>query len=511
MDRINKDLIPQLVDLNYDVEDYPKIEFTGITEVDVSSLATAYQTLINSGGIKSLENDEMFFRDIMDLPELTAEEVAKREQQEQENISRGLNPDGSPIPIIQPDKTHPPDANLDPNAPPNKKDKQSTGGGGNVKEQDVVQEAEMTEQFNSFKKKRSLSEDLVKNRIETKLAKMTTPQRWVFVNQMLRKIERLESKPQTSRFFFTLKKVLTIKKDEMQRMIFRDNNDFEGWRKITMAEKKVDLGGIQDMMSSLEDELITKTNDYLSGVKEDYIKRLAAFLHADDIVGAGALEMSLQNEYRDIVKSIMMKAYVYGKTNASKEIGTDTPSNPQDILDIINVAADNIAKSHFQDLTSQAKLVMTEQLAKSMSAAQVVGMVDKALSDVIDSLTGNTARIVVAGSLNQGRMTTFQDNLENVYAAQRSEILDLRTCAYCLSLDGRIVSKDDPFFQNTIFHSGCRGIWVLIMNEEVDKPDISGIPQSLRNRFGGAINELSQPKKPLVKKDSLASKFLNGL
>jgi hypothetical protein len=27
----------------------------------------------------------------------------------------------------------------------------------------------------------------------------------------------------------------------------------------------------------------------------------------------------------------------------------------------------------------------------------------------------------------------------------------------CISVDGRIVEKDDPFAQNNIFHSNCRG------------------------------------------------------
>jgi hypothetical protein len=75
-------------------------------------------------------------------------------------------------------------------------------------------------------------------------------------------------------------------------------------------------------------------------------------------------------------------------------------------------------------------------------------------------------------------------------------------------VDGRIVEMDDAFARNTIFHSSCRGIWVEILQDEEEKPSIGGIPQSLRDRFGNAVNALLQPKNPIVKKKSLASKFL---
>jgi hypothetical protein len=89
---------------------------------------------------------------------------------------------------------------------------------------------------------------------------------------------------------------------------------------------------------------------------------------------------------------------------------------------------------------------------------------------------------------------------------QRSELLDARTCNYCLSLDGRTIERDDAFGRNTIFHSSCRGIWVSILMDEEEKPSIGGIPQSLRDRFGDAVNDLIQPRTPQNTKSSLARK-----
>ncbi len=42
--------------------------------------------------------------------------------------------------------------------------------------------------------------------------------------------------------------------------------------------------------------------------------------------------------------------------------------------------------------------------------------------------------------------------------------------------------------------------------DEEEKPTIGGIPQSLRDRFGDAINDLMQPRTPQNTKNSLARK-----
>jgi hypothetical protein len=51
-DAFNKYAVEELVDLNFDsVQTYPKLAFTGISQVDAESLATTYQTLVTTGGM----------------------------------------------------------------------------------------------------------------------------------------------------------------------------------------------------------------------------------------------------------------------------------------------------------------------------------------------------------------------------------------------------------------------------------------------------------------------------
>jgi hypothetical protein len=141
-----------------------------------------------------------------------------------------------------------------------------------------------------------------------------------------------------------------------------------------------------------------------------------------------------------------------------------------------------------------------QALNKGLSTTAALGAADPAAQGAIDALTSDASAILLSGYINHGRNTVFDLNSDDVYALQRSEIVDEVTCNYCLSIDGRVIEKGDPYGQNTIFHSSCRGIWVAILKDEENPPPMGGIPQSLRDRFGDAVNELIQPKQPITRK-----------
>jgi hypothetical protein len=49
----------------------------------------------------------------------------------------------------------------------------------------------------------------------------------------------------------------------------------------------------------------------------------------------------------------------------------------------------------------------------------------------------------------------------------------------------------DMLGRNAIFDSPGSGMWVSILMDEEEKPSIGGIPQSLKDRFGDAVNDWS--------------------
>lgn len=63
------------------------------------------------------------------------------------------------------------------------------------------------------------------------------------------------------------------------------------------------------------------------------------------------------------------------------------------------------------------------------------------------------------------------EHKDHIYAAQRSELSnDDICCELCNRLDGIVISPDDDLTRTKIFHPNCRGIWVAILDDEVNPP-----------------------------------------
>lgn len=392
-DVINTHAIQQIVDYNFDVKEYPTLEYTGIAKTDVEKISNAYKTLIDSGAVIVGSNDEQYFREMLGLPE-------REEGDEPADDGDGVDDEENP--------------------------------------DDILDDENNMSEHHHVKKK------------------------------------------------------------------FDDA--FKPTRKLTFAEQKVDFEAMQRTMDKLEASLDEKTKALLHAEREKYIAALTKAVNAGNKDAIKAATLKLQSDYAAILKEHMKQAYEYGKMSAANEMKIAAPSNPKEILNQIDIQSDAIADMHVNEITNASKTAMVNAMNKGESVAAALAAADAIAAKKIDELVRNTTQIVMSGYINTGRNDVFKANSKKIYALQRSEILDFRTCNYCLSIDGRIIEKDDKFANNTIFHSGCRGIWVEIMLDEETLPPIGGIPKSLRDRFGDAVNDLIQPKNPETTKDSLARK-----
>lgn len=456
-DVMNKYAIPQLVDMNYDdVSAYPILTSTGIARVDVEKLATAYSTLVTSGAIKAGEGDEQYFREMLGLPERDTEddEAVEDEAGDQEVV------------------------------------------------EEVADELGLSEIFASIKKKQSPSQSSVLSIVKASIRKLPIAHQAALINRNLARLAELPAK-----YSEPLKHVRAALLAHSQLLAGQfAEGEFTPGRKLTFAEQKVDFDALEDAMDDLEEMFDKDTQALLSAEREKYIAKLTKAVQKGDTEAIKAATLNVQAKYAKIIKEHMKKAYEQGKTAASSEMSLDTPATPQAILDQIEIQSDAIAQMHIAQITNDSKTKLVEALNKGESAASAIATADAAVAAKIAELTTNTSRIVTAGYVNYGRNTAFEANSEAIYALQRSEILDRRTCNYCLSVDGRVIEKTDSFGHNTIFHSGCRGIWVEIMMAESELPPIGGIPKTIRDRFGDAVNDLLQPKTPVTQKDSAARK-----
>ncbi|MGY3406113.1 hypothetical protein ACVWZV_002226 [Bradyrhizobium sp. GM5.1] len=285
----------------------------------------------------------------------------------------------------------------------------------------------------------------------------------------------------------------------LKKKSFSDGT-FKPFRKLTFAENKVDFEKLASKMDELEAQFDQATKDLLHDARDAYMAALTKAAHAGDTQAVKDATLKVQAEYARILKGAMTSAFTHGKNVAAQEIGVSAPANPQATLQAISIQSDAIADQQISEIVADSKNAYVQSLNKGQSISAALAAADAAAEAAIESLTDDASRILMAGYINHGRNEVFDQNSDDIHALQRSEILDESTCNYCLSIDGRIVEKDDSFAQNTIFHSNCRGIWVAILKDEEELPTIGGIPQSLRDRFGDAVNDLIQPKKPMPKK-----------
>jgi len=276
---------------------------------------------------------------------------------------------------------------------------------------------------------------------------------------------------------------------------------FKPFRRLTFAEQKVNFQSLHDKMNELEGQLDSATRELLNDALEQYMQKFTKAALAGDTKAIKDITLKVQADYARILKNALKTSFEYGKNNAAKEIGTDAPANPAEMIRQIDIQSAAIADQQIAEIVNDSKNAYVEALNKGQSTTAALAAADAAAAAAIDRLAKDTKAILVSGYVNHGRDTVFDRNAEDIYALQRSELLDMRTCPYCESIDGRIIEKADPFGRNTIFHSNCRGIWVAILQDEEEKPSIDGIPQSLRDRFGDAVNDLLQPKKPLKRRN----------
>ena len=463
----NKHAIEQLVDLNFDgVTEYPKLAYTGIERKDQKNIAETYKILAEAGGIRVTDSDEQHFREMMGLPE------NEDEHSEGAEADTSTDNDDESIPVDE-------------------------------EAEKTIDELGLSDFLTGLKKK--ITTEGVHTTIASKVAEFADIQTKI---SYLRAVIANGYANQSGNQEFSQLLISEANRELAiaRKQAFAEQDPYKSFRKLTFAEQKVDFKALEAALDTLEDQFDKETQAILNKEKEVFMKKLSRAVNAGNAEAVKTASFEAKAKYARVIKSKIKEAYERGKKNAALEMGVKTPATPKAVLDQIDILSDAIAESHIGQLTTQAKTRLTTALAKGESKSVALAAADVAVAKKIIEITRNASRIAMAGYINNGRNTVFEVNSEKIYALQRSEVLDNRTCNYCLSVDGRVISKTDSFGRNTIFHSGCRGIWVEILLDEQELPPIGGIPATVRDRFGDAVNDLIQPKTPVTKKDSLARK-----
>jgi hypothetical protein len=278
-------------------------------------------------------------------------------------------------------------------------------------------------------------------------------------------------------------------------------------RELTLAEEKVDFESIENQMNILEDQIILDLPRLMSGALSDLYVGISNAVAAKDAKMADDLTVTFKADIRSYILEKFRSAFETGKITAANEVGIGAPRTPTELINLLTSKANMIADKLTADVLNDAKLQTISHIEIGSNVDTATSAIEANLRASLEKSIATTASAVISGGINSGRAVAFQTGAENVYAFQRSEILDKRICNYCLSLDGRTVEPGDPLLLQGQFHFKCRGIWVAVMKDEQELPAITGVPQDLRERIG-SLNDFKQMDTARPLKDSLAADFV---
>lgn len=445
----NKNLLPELVDMNFDnVTVYPVLDYSGISKVDVASLGAAYSQLVTAGAITPTDGDQQYLRAAMGLPPRTQDDIDSATEND-------------PTAVEQVDH-----ANIEKTSNPDPKGKDAT----------IV--------------------DTATNKVTPK--KQTTKQ-----NKQT-EVATTKKKPKVTTSTYARKED-TVKRTFSNKV---NGKVFMSWRPLTFTEQKVDFQGIQETIDKLEGDFSVQAKELLLTAKDQFMKALHEAVNNNDTTQITKLELDFFANYKQLIKVMMTKAHQYGKVGAADELGIDAPMMSLEAQANIDLMADTIATKTMTDLETKAKIASANAIKNETSTLQAIGAIDATLEDSIDSAISHTANLMIGQGVNDGRNGVFKGNQGLVVSLQRSEVLDKNTCDFCLSMDSLVIAPDDDWAAQGEFHENCRGIWVGTLSDEVDPPEITGIPNKIGDYYGGQPNDLIQPPRAIVAPDSDAAAYI---
>lgn len=264
-------------------------------------------------------------------------------------------------------------------------------------------------------------------------------------------------------------------------------------RPLTPAENKVQFSSITDKLDSFEANYATAIKPIWDSIRDDLSKQTSKILTSGKYKDLNTLTVNarLAQQYKAAIIASMTEAYNYAKTGAADEMGTNSPATPNQTRDLINQQADAVVTKQFSDLIFQVVTICNDAIRKNqlsrerrksgkveLSIATVVSSIAGAVSAFYSDKTAATASVIMATAINIGRMDAFKSNSKSISKYQYSAIMDNVTCPICEELDGTVVDQaeyDATQWQPPI-HFSCRCIWVEILDDEDDQPEITGFP-----------------------------------
>jgi hypothetical protein len=282
---------------------------------------------------------------------------------------------------------------------------------------------------------------------------------------------------------------------------------FKPFRILTLAEERIRFAELKTFFDGTEEQIKRLIAEVTVRQRDKFIKAANRLLQAGNVTELRKLTLSFNNELIRELKIAAKKALEEGKKTAAREMGVSIPTTPSKDIQVMNARIDQAIESRSSNIEANVKNKAIDSLRKGIGATAAAFALRQAFDKAANIHNNQLSGSAVATNLNVGRSLVIDKNIDDIHALQRSEILDEKTCPMCLSVDGKVVEKDDPFSKIDQVHTNCRGIWVAILKTDAELPTPKPIPKSILNRFDTidgvpTANNFKQIKKPIINKTS---------
>jgi len=286
-------------------------------------------------------------------------------------------------------------------------------------------------------------------------------------------------------------------------------DDFIPFRKLTLAEEKIDVKKMRKFMDRSEAVKIALSSKTSKKLQKELKKNSEKFIE-DGKFPAISPEMNTEKaELKKNLRTALNTDFEFGKTEAASELNAKgRVKTPASARAVSKVQSDAFVDKHFQDLHNEAKLVSTESLKKGASKSGVASAVGASIASTADRQIGLFSSISTNGQINSGIGTSYDQFGNLIWGYQYSSILDDRTSNVCLSLDGRVTRKRNQLPQPPV-HAFCRSRIVAVRKDQEEKPNLNPPPESVMKNISPDPFKTKQPSTPTNVKDSPAKKQIN--
>lgn len=244
----------------------------------------------------------------------------------------------------------------------------------------------------------------------------------------------------------------------------------KGRREPTPFERAVaDFGGIAADLGSVEEQYLTRMQTAVLRATADVSNRIRSGELTVDQAMAGDIPLKHQNELKQQLESVMVRAFRIGRNKAADMIDRqavlagDKPTGAPR-KDLANTGTDRLSRQADVDVFR----IFEEMLASFMREVQngdAQGLVPEQIADLLEAnmprAAGATSRSMAARSattaFNEGELDIISDRLDEVQFVVRSELRDDNTCEPCNELDGMKLDVADPDFREFIPPAKCDG------------------------------------------------------